>query len=148
MPDYLLDTNAFNRSLDLNIDPSTITRRGAVFVTHIQVNELSATRRTDRQLALLEILQKIDPARVPTSAAVWNLSEWGGAEWGDANGLYQPLLAALNERNGAKSNNPQDALIGVTAISRGLTLVTNDADLAATVREMGGDVMSFEAFIA
>ena len=40
MPDYLLDTNAFNRSLDLNIDPSTITRRGAVFVTHIQVNEL------------------------------------------------------------------------------------------------------------
>jgi hypothetical protein len=63
MPDYLLDTNAFNRSLDLNIDPSTITRRGAVFVTHIQVNELSATRRTDRQLALLEILQKIDPSK-------------------------------------------------------------------------------------
>ena len=37
--DYLLDTNAFNRSLDLNIDPSTITRRGAVFVTHIQVTD-------------------------------------------------------------------------------------------------------------
>lgn len=136
--EYMLDTNAINAALDQNIEPARITDRGAVFVTHIQVNELQATKRPERQLALLKALRAIDPAKVSTSAAVWNVSEWGGAQWGDADGRYQPLLSALIARNGGKQNNAQDALIGVTAITRGMTLVTNDADLAASVQELGG----------
>jgi len=62
--------------------------------------------------------------------------------------LYQPLLEALNARNRGKLNNAQDALIGVTAIARGLTLVTDDSDLAAAVAERGGQVMSFHKFVA
>jgi predicted nucleic acid-binding protein len=146
--EYLLDTNAINAALDQNIQPGRITSRGAVFVTHIQVNELQASKRSERQRALLEALSAIDPAKVSTSAAVWNVSELGGAEWGDANGLYQPLLAALNARNGGKRNNAQDALIGVTAIARGMILVTNDADLAEAVRGLGGAAVSFENFLA
>ncbi|MEA3197457.1 MAG: hypothetical protein QOF32_1509 [Gammaproteobacteria bacterium] len=146
--EYLLDTNAINAALDQNIEPARIASRGAVFITHIQVNELQATKRSERQVALLEALRAIDPVRVSTSAAVWNVSEWGEAQWGDAHGLYQPLLSALNARNGGKRNNQQDALIGVTAIAREMILVTNDADLAAAVQELGGVALPFESFIA
>jgi predicted nucleic acid-binding protein len=37
-------------------------------------------------------------------------------------------------------------LIGVTALTRNMTLVTDDNDLAAVVREFGGTVESFAVF--
>jgi hypothetical protein len=80
----------------------------------------------ERTEALLKVLADIEPEKVPTSAAVWNVSRWNESTYGDSNGLYQPMLAALNVRNGGKANNVMDTLIGGTAIARGLTLVTND----------------------
>ncbi len=148
MAGFLLDTNAINRGLDQNIEPATITSRGDVFVTHIQIDELQATRRPDRQEALLDALQKIDPTKVPTSAAVWDVSRWNESEWSKPDGVFGPLLYALNARNGSKPNNTQDALIGATAIARGLVLVTNDVDLADEVRKFGGEAISFESFVA
>ena len=148
MTDFLLDTNAINAALDKKVDPALFTARGPVFVTHIQVNELRATKNPEgRRQALLDALQKIDPSKVRTSAMVWDVSEWDGADWGDPKLPYQPLLEELNARNGSKKNNPHDALIGVTALARNMTLVTDDIDLGAVVREFGGAVESFAEFI-
>ena len=103
MTDFLLDTNAINAAVDKKVDPALLTARGPVFVTHIQVNELRATKNPEgRRQALLDALQKIDPAKVRTSVMVWDVSEWDGANWGASNNSYQPLLAALNARNGSK----------------------------------------------
>jgi hypothetical protein len=149
MASYLLDTNAINRALDLSIDPGDLRRRGELFVTHVQLDELRQTRRPERLEALLGVFQQIGPERVSTSVAVWNESKWDEAEFGteSANQLYQSLHQKLDARNGGKPNNVKDALIGVTALVRALTLVTNDRDLAEVTRELGGDAITFEDFV-
>jgi NAD(P)-dependent dehydrogenase (short-subunit alcohol dehydrogenase family) len=51
---FMLDTNAFNRTLDGAVDPASLSSRGKLFVTHIQLNELRATRRSERLTDLLK----------------------------------------------------------------------------------------------
>ncbi|MFC4311237.1 type II toxin-antitoxin system VapC family toxin [Steroidobacter flavus] len=148
MPAFMLDTNAFNRALDKGIDPKTLSGRGHLCITHVQVNELQATKNSDRLTSLLSVFEAIEQESVPTAAAVWDVSEFGAAEWGGADGLYDKVLTSLSKRNNNKDNNVRDVLIGVTAIKRGLTLVTNDRDLATVVREHGGNSISFEELLA
>jgi hypothetical protein len=99
---FMLDTNAFNQALDSGLEPSLLSSRGALFVTHIQLNELQATKKTDRLSQLLGVFSAVEQETVPTAAAVWNVSEWGGAEWGSADGTYDAMLASLNGRNRSK----------------------------------------------
>ena len=143
---FMLDTNAFNRALDSGIDPSSLARRGPLFVTHIQFNELQATARTERLHQLLAFFASVDQEKIPTAAAVWNVSEWGGAEWGSAGGHYDAMLASLNRRNANKKNNVQDILIAITASKHRYTLVTDDGDLASMLLEFGGTTETFEEF--
>ena len=74
------------------------------------------------------------------------MSEYGEAEWGDADGLYGEMLQSLNARNGNKPNNAQDILTAVTAHKRQLVLVTDDVDLATVMRAHGGAALSFQEF--
>ncbi len=143
---FMLDTNAFNRALDIGVDPARLSRRGPLYVTHVQLNELQATKRTERLDQLLRVFEAVEQEAVPTSAAVWDISEWGAAEWGDAGGSYDEMLSRLNQLNGGKKNNAQDILIAVTALKRKFTLITDDEDLAAVLKEFGGSVESFEEF--
>jgi len=53
----------------------------------------------------------------------------------------------LNARNRNQSNNHHDALIAVTAFTRGMTLVTDDRDLADELRAYDGEAISFDEFI-
>lgn len=144
---FMFDTNAFNRVLDSGLDPSFLTRRGPLFVTHIQINELQATTRPERRDQLLKCFASIEQEKIPTAAGVWGVSEWGGAEWGSAEGTYDAMLANLNGMNGGKKNNAQDILIAVTALKHGFTLVTDDNDLAIVLREVGGATECFGDFI-
>jgi predicted nucleic acid-binding protein len=144
--EYLLDTNVFNRLVDMGVDPAAVVRAGALYVTHIQHDELQATRRSERAAALLEMLSVVKCERVPTAAAVWNVSNWGEAQYGDADGGYSRMLDSLNRRNSNKRNNAQDVLTAITALKRGLILVTDDADLADVFREFGDRSMSFSDF--
>jgi predicted nucleic acid-binding protein len=144
---FILDTNAFNRALDSGIDSALLSRRGKLYVTHIQLNELKATKRTDRLNQLLAIFDSVEQEAIPTSAGVWKISEWGGAEWGSAGGSYENMLKRLNQINGGKKNNAQDILIAVTALKHRYTLVTDDGDLSTVLREFGGSAESFDEFI-
>lgn len=145
---FMFDTNAFNRALDCGIDPQSLSRRGPLYITHVQKNELQATKNTQRQAALLAVFDAVEQEAVPTAAAVWGVSEWGGAEWGDAGGLYERMLTSLNTLNRSKENNARDVLIGLTVLKRGLVLVSDDRDLRSVVRELGGEAISFEEFLA
>jgi predicted nucleic acid-binding protein len=122
-----------------------------VYVTHVQIDELVATKKpTGRREDLLAVLKQIDPARIATSVAVWNVSKWDEAEWGSEEDSlnYTSLLSILNTVNKAKANNSKDALIGATALAHGMVLVTDDGDLAAAVGARGGTVMAFAEFLA
>ena len=144
---FMLDTNAFNRALDGAVNPASLSSCGRLFVTHVQLNELLATRSSERLEQLLSVFNAVDQERVPTTAAVWGVSEWGGAEYGDSDGAYGTMIESLNSRNGSKENNTRDILIAVTALKRGYTLVTNDRDLAAVLKESGGKTITFEALV-
>jgi len=146
MKQYMLDTNAFNIALDSQIEPKALHSKGNLFITHIQLNEIQATRNDDRLNALLGVFSAVEQEPVPTSAAIWGVSEWGGAEYGAADGLYDRLINDLNNINGGKRGNTRDALIAVTALKRGYTLVTNDNDLANVFRANGGNTETFEEF--
>jgi predicted nucleic acid-binding protein len=148
MSNVMLDTNAFNRVLDSAIDPALPARGHHIYVTHVQQNELQATRNPDRLERLLAIFSAVPQDIVPTAAAVWDISEFDGAEFGDAGGTYPAMITRLNELNGGKKNNPQDILIAVTALKRKYTLVTDDGDLGVVMREFGGNTMTFVEFIA
>jgi predicted nucleic acid-binding protein len=143
---FLLDTNVFNRLVDLGVDPADLAKKGRLFATHIQLNELQGTGRQERPQALLAAFHSVEHERVPTAAAVWNVSEYGEAEWGDADGLYGEMLQSLNARNGNKPNNARDILTAVTAHKRQLVLVTDDVDLATVMRAHGGAALSFQEF--
>jgi predicted nucleic acid-binding protein len=145
---YLLDTNVFNRLVDENIDPQTVARAGTIYVTHIQGDELRATRNPERAAALLRAFHEVEREQVPTAAAVWSVSKYGEAEWGAAGGGYSRMLESLNRRNSSKPNNIQDVLTAITSLKRGLILVTDDADLAAVLREFSGRAVSFSEFAA
>ena len=144
----MFDTNAFNRLLDSGQDPAAVAYGRDLFATHIQLRELSATKNLARAQALATVFHETPQEVIPTAAAIWDVSEYCGAEYGDADGAYPDLLQRLNAANGGKDNNCHDALIGVTALKRKLTLVTNDRDLARAIREMGGTPVTFEDFVA
>jgi predicted nucleic acid-binding protein len=142
----MLDTNAFNRALDTGAEPEALSSKGELFITHVQQNEIQATRNDARLDALLRVFTAIEQVKVPTSAAVWGVSEYGGAQYGDANGLYHKVIDGLNQLNGGKRGNTRDALIAVTALTENYTLVTDDSDLARVFQSNGGKVETFEVF--
>ena len=146
----MLDTNAFNVILDTpNLEPSKLSRCGKFFVTHVQLNEIQATKKPPERLSeLLAVFETVEQDTVPTAAAVFDVSEYGNAEWGDANGDYDRILLLLKQKGGGNRGITKDALIGVTALKRQYTLVTNDARLLATVVEMGGSAITLKELLA
>lgn len=144
----MLDTNAFNIALDSGIEPTQLSNQGELYMTHVQLNEIQATRSDDRLKSLLSVFSSVEQEAVPTAAAVFDVSEWGGAEWGDGDGTYTAILNGLNTRNGGNRGNVRDALIAVTALKRNFTLVTNDSDLAEELENVNGSAISFDEFIS
>lgn len=55
--------------------------------------------------------------------------------------MYKALRKELDELNGGKANNVQDALIAETSIKRKLVLVTDDGDLATVTKKFGGQCL-------
>ena len=146
MNHYMFDTNIFNEILDQSIDLTSI-EDASYYVTHVQLNEIQATKNEERRNQLLKTFHEVDKEAIATESAVYGISEWGNAKWGSAHGLYQPIVDRLGELNKKKKNNTQDALIAETAIINNQILVTNDTDLQAVAGEFKGNVINLDAFL-
>jgi hypothetical protein len=163
----MFDTNAFNEMLDSRVSASELAHAVSAHATHVQHDEISRTGNEERRAALLEVFQdvvaasiptesfsldnsRLDQAKlggervVPTASAVWGVSKWGQAWWGSEDGLYSVLKNELDQLNGSKKNNIQDALIAETALKANHVLITDDEDLTKIVRAHGGQCLSFE----
>ncbi len=143
MSGYIFDTNIFNRILDGQFDLNSISGEVKLFATHIELDEIRNTRNCERRSQLLSVFEAIDSKKIPTESAVWDVSNWDEAKWTVDDNLYEPIVKALDAKNGGKGNNVQDALIAETAIRNNLTLVTEDGDLAIIARGNGGNVIDF-----
>jgi hypothetical protein len=157
----MFDTVVFNRIVDGALDIGAFVGKARFYATHIQLDEINETSKPQRRQALLEVFNRIterkvptesfilgvsrlDEARlgggniVPTESAVWNVSAWGQAKWGEADGLYTAFKAELDTLNKSKPNNIQDTLIAETAIKNRFDLVTDDVDLCTVTKKFGG----------
>jgi hypothetical protein len=72
----MFDTNIFNAILDGNVDLTPCLNRTTLYVTHIQHDELAATRNEVRRNKLLAVFQAANGRRVPTESMVWDVSNW------------------------------------------------------------------------
>ncbi len=142
----MFDTCIFNHILDGGVDIDELRSRHDLFATHIQEDEIEATKKPEgRRELLIQIFKKamgrsstLSSGKIPTESTVWDVSKWDEAKWvGDEN-LYDVIKESLDRRNKSKPNNIQDALIAETAIVNGHVLVTHDGDLYAVVSKLGG----------
>lgn len=125
---YLVDSNALGIVADL-----LAVRELPVFVTHLQrddVEEWENPLQRERLRRLVVVLPS-----VPTSEAVWGVSAWDEACFGQENDdLYRirDAIEALDRQSGKPSsdvNLMRDALIVSTALGGGYCLVTNDENM-------------------
>ncbi len=144
MNGYMLDTTVFNHLVNEELGSLRISISRPIYVTHVQLNEIQCTRDPLRLQALLGMFTAIESERIPTTTAVYGISEFGEAEYSSDHRLYQSLLSMLDSKNKSKRNNVRDVLIAETAIQHKLVLVTDDCDLSDVVREIGGEVVSLK----
>jgi hypothetical protein len=111
---YVVDTCVINMLVDGAIIPETLPRDGEFAATHIQRDELTNTRDPNRRAKLLEKFSDTIDEIIPTESFVLGTSKLAQANLSD--GLfYEAIKAALDEKNGGKRNNLQDALIADVA---------------------------------
>ncbi|WP_126456000.1 hypothetical protein [Sulfuriflexus mobilis] len=144
----MLDTTVFNHILRDGIELDGLPHDKRLFATHVQPNEIQNTSNDKLRNELLNVFSDVATEKVPTSSAVWDVSEYGEAEWGSEDGVFEALLSTLNKMNKNKKNNSRDILIAETAIRHNMTLVTDDADLSATVNKHNGSVITLQEFIS
>ncbi len=147
MNGYILDTNVFNRVLDGQLQLPALEVGVSYFATHVQLDELAATREEPRRERLLEQFSSIAPVPIPTESFVLDVSRLDLARLGEGV-LYLKIRDELNKRNKSKVNNAQDALIAETAINNALVLVTEDTDLLTVVSKEGGSAIRIHEIVS
>ena len=146
----MFDTNVFDKVLDGKISVESIAESVDVYATHIQSDEIDRMPKPERKNHLQQVFAKFfsgDPRSddgrvVATESAVWDVSRWDSAKFGDGD-LYGNILNELNNIK-KKPNNIQDALIAETAIKNGFVLVTEDTNLRRVSRKHGATCLTFE----
>jgi hypothetical protein len=145
---YMLDTNVFNKLTDGKISFCAF-RDLDIRVTHIQWDELNATKDSARKADLLRTFKKVDPRMSSTAAAVWDASKWDQSSWTPEDGVVEKMLEQLEQLDkaaGKKHRDPKnrlrDVLIGHTAIDINATLISDDPQLRLVVGESGGRAIS------
>jgi predicted nucleic acid-binding protein len=133
---YMFDTNIFNDILDGKIDVVLFPEDLQLYVTHVQLDEIQATRDEQRRTQLMSVFSAIPQESIPTASTVIGVSRLGQSRLSDGI-LYNRLRTRLDELS-KKGNNPKDIALAETAIVEGLTLVTHDRHLFRVVTEFDG----------
>jgi len=148
MTAYILDTNVFNRLADGKVSFDAF-RGLRLAATHVQLDELRATKNPTRAAKLLSIFEKIDPRLDPTASAVWDVSKWDQSSWSAEDGVVEQMLQRLTQldaeegkKHRDQKNRIRDVLIGHTAINVNATLISDDDGLRQLVSEFGGRAIS------
>ncbi len=137
---YVLDTCIFNKLVDGAIDLGDLPSDGEYLATHVQIDEINATKDAERRARLLLKFAEVRPRLVPTESFVLGVSRLGQGRLGDG-ASFHTLRKELNTRNKSKPNNTQDVLTAEVALQNGFTLLTSDQHLAEVIAKYGGKVV-------
>ena len=141
----MFDTNIFNHIVERKITLKEVEDI-KYFVTHTQKDELNATPDQEKKEQLLKLFEELEGIQIPTESSLWDVSVWDEAKW-DGDGKLVTILKKLEEKKLNHPGNPVDALIGVTVIEKGITLVSDDGDLREIVKELNGKAISLDDFL-
>lgn len=139
---YVVETCVFNWLADGLIRKEALPSDGGFAITHVQVEEISATKDEGRRICLWLVQTDLHCKLLPTQTFIWDISRWDYAKWGGGQ-LFTALKQELDILNKGKANNTRDALIAETAIASGLTLITADGHLKLAAEKHGGTVLFF-----
>ena len=149
----MLDTNLFNRVADGNVALGAFQGL-RLYATHVQWDELNATKDIGRVAALRKAFELLGPKVVSTSSTVWDVSKWNQAGWGTEDGFFQRMLKRLRELDAETGkphrdpNNPvRDVLIAETAIKNGLRVISGDQNLRRIIEEFRGRALELEGVL-
>jgi len=138
----MLDTNVINRIADGRMNLSALSAFD-LMLTHVQFDEIGATRESQRLFQLVQACQKIEVDKFPTTSSVWDISAWDNAAWG-IDDFFEKILSIVTELDAKQrkrlrdENRKRDALIGATAIVEQCILISGDRNLLEAVRRCGG----------
>lgn len=149
----MFDSNAIDPILD---EPhlhhlellNDLSARGLmeIVTTHVQADELAATLRTkpERGKSLLDVYTRLTKTVVPTTAAIWDKSNWDESSWGAGVGTLR-----IEDIMKTNPNDAEDALIAVTADTHADIFVCNEKDLPNRIKGKGMalEVLPFGVFI-
>jgi len=144
MDAYIFDTNVFNSILDEEFPVDSLSANMMLCVTRVQFDEIKNTKNQGRGAKLLAVFKEVPQAMTGTDTFLVNESWINQDNIGAATG-FKSLLETLNSKK-KKPNNFRDALIGETAINRGLVLVTDDVDFREALTQCGGSSISWNEF--
>ena len=136
---YMVDTTIINWLVDGSLSTDDFPKDAAFVATHIQHDELSKTRDSERKQSLLDRFNLLLVRTVPTESAIMDISKLGLCRIGDGI-LFGQLKSALDSLNHCKSNNSEDALIAEAALVNGYTLIIADEDLHNIAEKYGCNV--------
>ncbi len=137
---YVVDTCLINKLVDGSVGSDELPKDGQFVASHIQLDELSKTRNTERREKLLNKFSELISEVLPTESFVLDISRLDEARLGDGV-RYHAIKEDLDARNKSKPNNTHDALIAEVAMKNGYTLLTTDFDLYQTAYKQGIGVM-------
>lgn len=144
----MLDTNAINRIADGRLNLAALSGFH-LMLTHVQIDEISATRSSERLQELLVACETVDAEKRSTSGGVWDVSKFDEASW-HMDEWYPQILARVAELDKASrkrsdpSNLIRDALIGATSVCGECVLLSADRNLIQAVRECGGRAINVD----
>ncbi|WP_143279005.1 hypothetical protein [Bradyrhizobium sp. C9] len=129
----MLDSNVYdllleNSALFEQVDRAVRAGQLDLLTTHVQLDELSLIKDQAKREAVLELA--ITFVKVPTAGAVWDVSKWDDASWGDDTGRLDAMI-------GGNPKHAEDALIAATADAEAEVLVTNETRLPGRVKRFG-----------
>ncbi len=133
---YFLDTCIFNWVLDGKCSISDLPD-GEYFITHIQQDELSATKNEARRNELRQIFETFKYTQTPTGVFVLGKSNLGEAALID-DGIYDQIFSNLSKRQPQLrklESHRCDAITGATVYSSGYGLVTADEVFSNVMNE-------------
>lgn len=119
---YMLDTNIFNRMVELDLDFDAVIDFETLVVTEVQKEELVNTRDRAKRSQLLSAYIVASPTVIRDNAQIWSIDLEKEVD------LEKSILDSLDSLK-HKSNNHKDARIAACCKRNNLCLVTEDRDL-------------------
>lgn len=145
MPQYILDTNAYDYLFDYSVDLDELKSKGEFFTTNIQKSEILNIKDSTRRKNILDVYNDLDPIKLKLQTGVWldDLHWEDGENWDDS--VSQTSSDIRGNSKNLKSW--KDAFIGNIAAKNNYIVVTDDDVFANKLNKIGTKTLTIAQLV-